>query len=967
MADKHVKVEISAVDRASQVFRGMGREADALKKRLSGLRGGFGGLLSGMGAGALGALGGGLAFSSVIGQAADFETALYETTKVTSRSTEDIKRQMLSLPSSLGSVTELTTGYYQVLSAGISDVVKSQETLTTASRLAKVAGVSQAESIQALTKMMAGYRGELKSTAQAADLLLDIEEYGQASVRELVPIIGDLAGVSQIASVRYKEMAASLSLLTQTAGNPARASTQYRALMMELLKPNEQMLKLINALGEKSGVDLIRKNGLMGALSLIEQAAKASGQQLSKFVGSVEALTGISALAANGFRNYADILEQIGSKSGRTDESFKKFLETFRGVEGQGKATFTNLAVAFGEGFLPVVKEGLTDLNGFLEANTGRVGEWGRSAAESLTSVTRAVGGVVDLWRQVPDSLEYGVVGALLFGKKGLLLGLMIEVADTLHTMEQGIKAFSDGTISFGEWATSNRAELKGLLKSRNWRDESGEVKGVATSAARVAGYLDQRQLYDVTPPAQIASAAQTQATVLRGLIRDVLPSTSVTASGLPAGKTALTLDKPVLTLEHPVLDMGRDFAKELTANLPAPAKASGGPELPELQPGFKPVSTGGKKKSGKSETEKAAERAWKASDALREMDLTIARLAGDSETVKRLELQDTIADWEKKFSDLKVPADVAREKIEQLTEASRKSTRIKDAQAAAQFYKELAEAAGDFGAAQEYTNQLIELQAENLRQSVGVSDELIAKWVELQKLQNSRDLFDGAKRGAMRFADEYGDVAKQVENLTYGIGSTIATTLSDAFMTGEFSAQKFFTSLVSLASQAMANVLVGKLMGGIFGGVSLFHSGGEVGISPTTTRSVPTAAFALAPRFHDGGGLFAANEYPAILKRGERVLNPAETRAFHAGARMAGGGMGGDVVLNVRPVLINETGTPMTAKTSASYDGKGGFDIEILVTQLDTALARRDASGRSVFGNQMDKTRGLSRSRSLY
>lgn len=966
MADKHVKVEISAVDRASQVFRGMGREADALKKRLSGLRGGFGGLLSGMGAGALGALGGGLAFSSVIGQAADFETALYETTKVTSRSTEDIKRQMLSLPSSLGSATELTTGYYQVLSAGISDVAKSQETLTTASKLAKVAGVSQAESIQALTKMMAGYRGELKSTAQAADLLLDIEEYGQASVRELVPIIGDLAGVSQIASVRYKEMAASLSLLTQTAGNPARASTQYRALMMELLKPNEQMLKLINAVGAKSGTELIKKNGLIGGLALLQKAAKASNAEMSKFIGSSEALLAFASLADNGFRRLYEILTQVGIKTGRTDESFKKFLGTFRGVEDQGRATFTNLAVAFGEGFLPVVKEGLTDLNGFLEANTGRVGEWGRNAAESLTSVTRAVGGVVDLWRQVPDSLEYGVVGALLFGKKGLLLGLMIEVADTLHTMEQGIKAFSDGTISFGEWATSNRAELKGLLKIRNWRDGGGR-DGEALSFAGGASQAGVWRSIKENEAARADASAQTQATVLRGLIRDALPSTSVTAFGLPAGKTALTLDKPVLTLEHPVLDMGRDFAKELTANLPAPAKASWGPELPELQPGFKPVSTGGKKKSGKSETEKAAERAWKASDALREMDLTIARLAGDSETVKRLELQDTIADWEKKFSDLKVPADVAREKIEQLTEASRKSTRIKDAQAAAQFYKELAEAAGDFGAAQEYTNQLIELQAENLRQSVGVSDELIAKWVELQKLQNSRDLFDGAKRGAMRFADEYGDVAKQVENLTYGIGSTIATTLSNAFMTGEFSAQKFFTSLVSLASQAMANVLVGKLMGGIFGGVSLFHSGGEVGISPTTTRSVPTAAFALAPRFHDGGGLFAANEYPAILKRGERVLNPAETRAFHAGARMAGGGMGGDVVLNVRPVLINETGTPMTAKTSASYDGKGGFDIEILVTQLDTALARRDASGRSVFGNQMDKTRGLSRSRSLY
>lgn len=944
----------------------MGREADSLKKRLSGLRGGFGGLLSGMGAGALGALGGGLAFSSVIGQAADFESALYETTKVTSRSTEDIRRQMLSLPSSLGSVTELTTGYYQVLSAGISDVVKSQETLTTASKLAKVAGVSQSESIQALTKMMAGYRGELKSTAQAADLLLDIEEFGQASVRTLVPIIGDLAGVSQLASVQYKEMAAALSLLTQTAGDPARAGTQYRNLMMELLKPNEQMIKLISSVGAKSGAELIKKNGLIGALALLQKAAKASNAEMSKFIGSSEALTAFANLADNGFRRIIEILDQVGTKTGRTEESYRKWLETFRGVEDQGRATFSNLAVAFGEGFLPVVKEGLTDLNSFLEANTGKVAGWGRSAAESLTSVTKAVGGVVDLWQQVPDSLEYGLIGRLLFGKKGLLLGLMIEVADTLHTVEQGIKAFSDGTISFGEWATSNRAELKGLLKSRNWRETSSndhEALSFAGGASQAGIWrgLKEREA------AQLASAAQTQATALRGLIQGALPSSSLTASDLPSAGS-FTLEKPTLTLEHPVLDMGRDFAKELSAHIPNAPGGKSGPNLPELQSGFKPVSTGGKKKGGKSEAEKAAEQAWKASDALREMDLTIARLAGDSETVKRLELQDTIADWEKKFSDLKVPADVAREKIEQLTEASQKSTRIKDAQAAAQFYKELAEAAGDFGAAQEYTNQLIELQAENLRQSVGVSDELIAKWAELQKLQNSRDLFDGAKRGALRFADEYGDVAKQVENLTHGIGSTIAATLSDAFMTGEFSAQKFFTSLVSMASQAMANVLVGKLMGGIFDGVSLFHSGGVAGVSPATTRSVPAAAFALAPRFHNGGGLFASDEYPAILKRGERVLNPAETRAFHAGASMAGaGGSGGDVVLNVRPVLINETGTPMTAKASASYDGKGGFDIEILVTQVDTALARRDASGRSIFGNQMDKTRGLSRSRSLY
>jgi hypothetical protein len=46
--------------------------------------------------------------------------------------------------------------------------------------------------------------------------------------------------------------------------------------------------------------------------------------------------------------------------------------------------------------------------------------------------------------------------------------------------------------------------------------------------------------------------------------------------------------------------------------------------------------------------------------------------------------------------------------------------------------------------------------------------------------------------------------------------------------------------------------------------------------------RRVPALAFAGAPRLHSGGvaGL-RPDEVPAILQKGERVLNRAETRAF--------------------------------------------------------------------------------------
>jgi hypothetical protein len=58
---------------------------------------------------------------------------------------------------------------------------------------------------------------------------------------------------------------------------------------------------------------------------------------------------------------------------------------------------------------------------------------------------------------------------------------------------------------------------------------------------------------------------------------------------------------------------------------------------------------------------------------------------------------------------------------------------------------------------------------------------------------------------------------------------------------------------------------------------VSTFHEGGVAG-SFSNVRYVPSSAFRGAPRYH-GGGL-AGDEVPAILKRGERVLNLEETKA---------------------------------------------------------------------------------------
>jgi hypothetical protein len=84
------------------------------------------------------------------------------------------------------------------------------------------------------------------------------------------------------------------------------------------------------------------------------------------------------------------------------------------------------------------------------------------------------------------------------------------------------------------------------------------------------------------------------------------------------------------------------------------------------------------------------------------------------------------------------------------------------------------------------------------------------------------------------------------------------------------------------------------SLFGGGSGGGSgssmfsgIYHAGGLVGAGGIG-RMMPVLAFAGAPRLHEGAYL-RPDEVPAILQRGERVLNRAEARAFEAGRGAAG------------------------------------------------------------------------------
>lgn len=298
-----------------------------------------------------------------------------------------------------------------------------------------------------------------------------------------------------------------------------------------------------------------------------------------------------------------------------------------------------------------------------------------------------------------------------------------------------------------------------------------------------------------------------------------------------------------------------------------------------------------------------------------------------------------------------------------------------KDLQTAADFYKELGDLSGEYGESLEYQNRVLEHEASIYRDTLPAAMRpYVDEWLRLKQLQNARDPFSGLTRTTNKYFADATNWAQQLGSIWGNTMDGMTDALTEFCMTGKLNfndlANSFIQQVIRMQMQAAVSGLfkgVTSFVGGLFGsgsggggggvaslaagssGVSSFgsevmsgivggiaHSGWYVGRETPADgfRSVPSMTFAGAPRFHSGGGWFRSDEYPAILQRGERVLNRDETAAYHAG--MQAGGYRGAVNVPVNVIIENKSGEELTAqKTSQQSNAQGGLDVRVLVTRV--------------------------------
>lgn len=159
----------------------------------------------------------------------------------------------------------------------------------------------------------------------------------------------------------------------------------------------------------------------------------------------------------------------------------------------------------------------------------------------------------------------------------------------------------------------------------------------------------------------------------------------------------------------------------------------------------------------------------------------------------------------------------------------------------------------------------------------------------------------DMAASGWAAVAEALGEYAAQALDWADGISDALVNAFrsaEEAFVgwirNGKVEFSEFVNSIIADLARVgfrrfvlgpLASALAGVLGGSGFGGAlagALQHDGGRAGAG--RPLMIDTSLLMAAPRLHQGGGWLGPDEYPAVLQRGERVLNRAQTREWEGG-----------------------------------------------------------------------------------
>ena len=219
----------------------------------------------------------------------------------------------------------MSDGMYQAISSLGDSGAETEQIFGRMAVAAKAGGAEVSDSVSLISAGMKGYNSVNDQTAKKiSDLAFQTAKLGVTTFPEMAKSMQPLFPLSSSLNISYEELFGTMATLTGVTGNTSEVSTQFKAVLSNLMKPTESMSKLISKYGYENAQAMIETEGLSGVLKIIQDETGGQADKMGELFSSTEAVTAMTALTGAQFDNFNMKLGEMENATGATQAAYEK-------------------------------------------------------------------------------------------------------------------------------------------------------------------------------------------------------------------------------------------------------------------------------------------------------------------------------------------------------------------------------------------------------------------------------------------------------------------------------------------------------------------------------------------------------------------------------------------------------------------------------------------------------------------
>lgn len=290
---------------------------------------------------------------------ASFERGMNEVSTLlptfTDKQIGDLQQQVLALSRDLGVLpSEVVPALYQSLSAGVPpDNVMSFLELSFKGATAGAAGLETA--VDALTSVVNAYGAQTIDAGRASDVIFTTVRLGKTDFEQLGQTLFNVIPTAASLGVSFEEVGAAMATMTARGVPTSVATTQLRALMVELSRDTTRLSQAFRDVSGKSFSEFIAAGGtLSGAMNIMRETIP--DDEFRNLFSSVEAANAALLISGPNADAMAAALAEMQGSAGATDAAFERMNRGVGRSWDRIKASTSVAMITVGAAIAPVAE-----------------------------------------------------------------------------------------------------------------------------------------------------------------------------------------------------------------------------------------------------------------------------------------------------------------------------------------------------------------------------------------------------------------------------------------------------------------------------------------------------------------------------------------------------------------------------------------------------------------------------------